>query len=61
MDLPKRYNSLTDKYDYYKLSKNEYVKNILTSKTFTFENYKERNRHLKMLLANFFNKPEEND
>lgn len=61
MDLPKRYNSLTDKYDYYKLSNNEYVKNILTSKTFTFENYKERNRHLKMLLANFFNKPEEND
>lgn len=61
MDLPKRYNTLTDKYDYYKLSKNEYVKNILTSKTFTFENYKERNRHLKMLLANFFNKPEEND
>lgn len=61
MDLPKRYNSLTDKYDYYKSSKNEYVKNILTSKTFTFENYKERNRHLKMLLANFFNKPEEND
>ncbi len=61
MDLPKRYNSLADKYDYYKLSKNEYVKNILTSKTFTFENYKERNRHLKMLLANFFNKPEEND
>ena len=61
MDLPKRYNSLTEKYDYYKLSKNEYVKNILTSKTFTFENYKERNRHLKMLLANFFNKPEEND
>lgn len=61
MDLPKRYNSLIDKYDYYKLSKNEYVKNILTSKTFTFENYKERNRHLKMLLANFFNKPEEND
>lgn len=61
MDLPKRYNSLTDKYDYYKLSKNEYVKNILTSKTFTFENYKERNMHLKMLLANFFNKPEEND
>lgn len=61
MDLPKRYNSLTDKYDYYKLSKNEYVKNILTSKTFTFENYNERNRHLKMLLANFFNKPEEND
>lgn len=61
MDLPKRYNTLTDKYDYYKLSKNEYVKNILTSKTFTFENYKKRNRHLKMLLANFFNKPEEND
>lgn len=61
MDLPKRYNSLTDKYDYYKLSKNEYVKNILTSKTFTFENYKERNMHLKKLLANFFNKPEEND
>lgn len=61
MDLPKRYNTLTDKYDYYKLSKNEYVKNILTSKTSTFENYKERNRHLKMLLANFFNKPEEND
>ena len=61
MDLPKRYNSLTDKYDYYKLSKNEYVKNILTSKTFTFDKYKERNRHLKMLLANFFNKPEEND
>lgn len=61
MDLPKRYNSLTDKYDYYKLSKNEYVKNILTSKTFTFENYKERNRHLKKLLANFFNKPEKND
>lgn len=61
LDLPKRYNTLIDKYDYYKLSKNEYVKNILTSKTFTFENYKERNRHLKMLLAKFFNKPEEND
>ena len=59
LDLPKRYNSVVEKYDYYKLSKSDYVKSVFTSPSFTFENWSERNRHLKQLLANFFNNPQE--
>lgn len=59
LDLPKRYNSVVEKYDYYKLSKSDYVKSVFTSPSFTFENWSERNSHLKQLLANFFNNPQE--
>ena len=60
-DLPKRYNSVLDKYEYYKSSKNDYVKGVLTAPTFTYEDWKGRNRRLKQLLSDFFSKPEEND
>lgn len=64
LDLPKRYNSVVEKYEYYKQSKSEYVQKVFTAPTFSYENWKTRNRHLKQVLANFFNKPEatvEND
>ena len=59
-DLPKRYNSVLEKYDYYRHSKSEYVKNVFSSPTFSYENWKERNSHLQKVLAKFFNKPENN-
>lgn len=59
-DLPKRYNSVLEKYDYYRHSKSEYVKNVFSSPTFSYENWKERNSHLQDVLAKFFNKPENN-
>lgn len=59
-DLPKRYNSVLEKYDYYRHSKSEYVKNVFPSPTFSYENWKERNSHLQEVLAKFFNKPENN-
>ena len=59
-DLPKRYNSVLEKYDYYRHSKSEYVKNIFSSPTFSYENWKERNSHLQKVLAKFFNKPANN-
>ena len=57
-DLPKRYNSVLEKYDYYRHSKSEYVKNVFSSPIFSYENWKERNSHLQKVLAKFFNKPE---
>ena len=59
LDLPKRYNSVVEKYDYYKLSKSEYVKSVFTEPTFSYEDWHTRNKHLKQVLADFFNKPEE--
>lgn len=59
-DLPKRYNSVLEKYDYYRHSKSEYVKKVFSSPTFSYENWKERNSHLQEVLAKFFNKPENN-
>ena len=61
MELPKRYNSVADKYEYYKQSKSEYVKNVFSAPTFSYNDWKTRNRHLKQVLADFFNKPKEND
>lgn len=61
LDIPKRYNSVIDKYDYYKMSKSEYVKGVLTSPIFNYEDWRQRNHHLKQLLADFFTKPAEND
>ena len=60
-DLPKRYNSVVEKYEYYQTSKNEYVRNVFSSPTFTYENWKERNNHLKQVLVDFFNKPNNDD
>lgn len=59
LDLPKRYNSVVDKYEYYKQSKSEYVRSVFTEPTFSYEDWKMRNKHLKQVLADFFNKPEE--
>ena len=59
-DLPKRYNSVLEKYDYYRHSKSEYVKNVFSSPTFSYESWKERNSHLQNVLAKFFNKPKNN-
>lgn len=61
LDLPKRYYSIVDKYAYYAQSENDYVKSVFTSPVFTYENWKERNNHLKMVLAKFYLKPESND
>lgn len=59
LDLPKKYNSVVEKYNYYKQSKSDYVKSVFTTPVFTYENWRERNRHLKQVLANFFNNPQE--
>ena len=61
LDLAKRYNYLQDKYSYYKQSKSKYVRNVITSPIFTFENWQERNDHLKQKLADFFSAPKDND
>lgn len=61
LDIPKRYNSLIDKYTYYKQSKSPYVNTIFTSPEFTFENWKNRNKHMRMLLIKFFTNPQDYD
>ena len=61
LDLAKRYNYLQDKYSYYKLSKSKYVRGIITSPIFTFDDWQKRNNHLKQLLADFFSTPKSYD
>lgn len=61
LDLPKRYNYMSEKYSYYAQSDIEYVKSIFTSPTFTYDNWNTRNEHLKEVLVKFFSKPENND
>ena len=61
MDLPKRYNSLQEKYAYYATSEMEYVRSIFKSPDFSFTDWKNRNDHLKGVLLKYFAKPEEND
>jgi len=61
LDLPKRYNSVQDKYEYYKLSRSEYVRGVVNSPAFSYEDWRARNKHLKQVLADFFTKPEVND
>ena len=61
MELPKRYNSVKDKYDYYKQSKSKYVRSIFKTSSFTYEDWNERNEHLKSVLVGFFNTHEEDD
>lgn len=58
LDIPKRYNSLAEKYEYYKTSQNEYVRNIFKSTAFTYVDWEKRNNRLKQLLVSFFTKPE---
>ena len=61
LDIPKRYNSLKDKYGYYSQSEDEYVNTIFTSPTFTYQNWKDRNKHMNQLLVRFFNNPQDYD
>lgn len=61
LDLPKRYYSIVDKYAYYAQSESNYVKSVFTTPVFTYENWRERNHHFKMVLAKFYLKPENND
>ena len=61
LDIPKRYNSILEKVDYYKISKSETVRRIFESGEFTYDNWKERNSRLKELLAEFFTNPVKND
>ena len=61
LDLPKRYYSIVDKYAYYAQSESNYVKSVFTTPVFTYENWRERNHHFKMVLAKFYLKPESND
>lgn len=61
LDIPKRYNSILEKVDYYKTSKIETVRRIFESGEFTYDNWKERNSRLKELLAEFFTNPVKND
>lgn len=61
LDLPKRYNYLHEKYSYYAQSDIDYVKSIIPSPEFSYENWKTRNDHMKKVLAKFFVKPQDND
>lgn len=61
LDLPKRYNYLLEKYSYYAQSDIDYVKSIIPSPEFSYENWKTRNDHMKKVLAKFFVKPQDND
>lgn len=61
LDIPKRYNSIKDKYSYYKQSESKYVNTIFTSPTFTYQNWKDRDLHMKKLLVKFFTNPQDHD
>lgn len=61
LDIAKRYNLMQEKYNYYMRSKSPYVKSILTSPNFSFDDWKKRNEHLKLLLARFFGNPNSYD
>lgn len=61
LDLPKRYYSVVDKYAYYEQSESDYVKDVFKKPTFSYEDWKERNHHLKRVLAKFYLKPECDD
>ena len=61
LDISKRYNYLMEKYNYYLLSKSKYVRSVFKTPTFTFDNWKERNQHLKQVLADFFSMPKDSD
>lgn len=54
LDIPKRYITYKDKYQYYKTSKNNYVTSILNSSKFSYNDWEMRNNHMKNLLVNFF-------
>ena len=57
LDISKRYNYMSDKYEYYRTSQSGYVRNIFKSPLFTYENWKERDAHMKQILASFFSDP----
>ena len=54
LDIPKKYVTYKDKYQYYKTSRNSYVSSILGSPDFSYEDWKMRNIRMKNLLVDFF-------
>lgn len=54
LDIPKRYITYKDKYQYYKTSKNIYVSSIFSSSDFSYNDWEMRNIHMKNLLVDFF-------
>lgn len=61
LDIPKRYNSVLEKAEYYQTSQSEYVRSIFDAGMFSYDNWRARNIHLKELLVKFFTKPGKND
>lgn len=58
LDIPKRYNSILEKADYYQASQSEYVRSIFDSGMFSYDNWRQRNDHLKEILVEFFTNPD---
>lgn len=61
LDIPKRYNSVIEKAEYYKNSQSDYVRRVFESGEFSFESWNKRNAHFKKVLAAFFINPDKND
>jgi rRNA maturation protein Nop10 len=59
LDIPKRYNSVKDKYEQYKTSKSDYVRRIFSSEYFSYSDWRGRNVHMQNLLVKFFSKIEQ--
>lgn len=56
LDIPKRYNTINNKKEYYATSNNYYVNQIFTTNTFGYNDWKKRDIHMKNLLIDFFKK-----
>ena len=56
LDIPKRYNTVNDKKEYYATSNNHYVNQIFTTNIFHYDDWKKRDMHMKNLLIDFFKK-----
>lgn len=54
LDIPKRYITYKNKYEYYQNSKSSYVKSIFKSSDFSFKDWENRNLRIKQILVNFF-------
>lgn len=54
LDIPKRYNSLKDKYNQYKTSSSKYVQSVFLSEYFSYSDWQMRDVYMKNLLVTFF-------
>lgn len=54
LDIPKKIQSLEKKYEYYQRSNIENVRNVLSNGMFSYQQFCDRDTHLKNIICNFF-------